>query len=737
EMALKFLSKYFPPSMVMKLRNDISNFRQLPDELLFEAWERYKLLIDQCPNHNMLPATQIDTFYNGLTLRHRDTINAAVGGTFMKRRPEECYDLIENMTAHHNDWDTSSHRGESSSSTTSTSSKIAALAQQMIEIRKDMIQMYRLNQQVNSVTPSCETCGGPHSYYECQVAGGYTQDVYATTGNYNSGALPRNTIPNLRKQINSITTRSGLTTAEPFIPPPVPPTPREEVEQELKTLMDEVHITSPTSTAHVPLPGIQPVVKDLLKDKEKLEELANTPINDECSAILLNKVPEKLGDPRKFLIPCILQDLKVCNSLADSRASINLMPLSIYEKLGIGSLKPTRMTLELANRSVPLLKGIAQDVIVKVDKFNFLADFVVVDFEADLRVPIILRRPFLRTAKALVDLYEEKLTLRVENEQVVFYTDKSSRNNSRDIQSVHCINIIDFSKDKPISDSTTFSSDSLPGSSFPSSPLVETSDSLLEEFADELALLDSFLPGNKDDNFNLEADLREIESLLNRDPSTDSSHTTDINIIDPILERFTDEPALVYSSPLGDDDDDLFDLKYDNDEWKKLDSTLPKESSESSEIATLISSPFGNEDNVFNPGILILGGTQIFHDESKDKDLKVNSLTEVLLIFVENNFLSHSSDRSTDRELLFFLELTVIETLLSFSSKNEDKVFNPGILFFNRVHSINLDLSYQSGTFMTKEFEESQARDSHKNKRFLGGNPCYLSSSSINIIDSL
>ncbi|GKC76491.1 reverse transcriptase domain-containing protein, partial [Tanacetum coccineum] len=79
-------------------------------------------------------------------------------------------------------------------------------------------------------------------------------------------------------------------------------------------------------------------------------------------AILLNKVPEKLGDPEKFLITCILQDLKVCNSLADSRASINLMPLSIYKKLRIGSLKPTRMTLELADRYVALLKGIAQDV---------------------------------------------------------------------------------------------------------------------------------------------------------------------------------------------------------------------------------------------------------------------------------------------------------------------------------------------------------------------------------------
>nr|GEZ94030.1 reverse transcriptase domain-containing protein [Tanacetum cinerariifolium] len=96
--------------MVTKLRNEITNFRQCLDESLFEAWERYKLSIDRCPNHNMLPVTQIDTFYNGLNLRHRDTINAAAGGTFMKRRPEECNDLIKNMTAHHTDWDTSAQR---------------------------------------------------------------------------------------------------------------------------------------------------------------------------------------------------------------------------------------------------------------------------------------------------------------------------------------------------------------------------------------------------------------------------------------------------------------------------------------------------------------------------------------------------------------------------------------------------------------------------------------------------
>nr|GFB19215.1 hypothetical protein [Tanacetum cinerariifolium] len=110
QMAKIFLKKYFPPTMLTKLRNDTTNFRQEPDESLFEAWERYKLSIDRCSNHNMLPVTQIYTFYNGLTLRHPDTINAAACETFMKRRLKECYDLIENMIAHHNDWDTFTQR---------------------------------------------------------------------------------------------------------------------------------------------------------------------------------------------------------------------------------------------------------------------------------------------------------------------------------------------------------------------------------------------------------------------------------------------------------------------------------------------------------------------------------------------------------------------------------------------------------------------------------------------------
>nr|GFC08714.1 reverse transcriptase domain-containing protein [Tanacetum cinerariifolium] len=126
-------------------------------------------------------------------------------------------------------------------------------------------------------------------------------------------------------------------------------------------------------------------------------------LNENCSAVILKKLPEKLRDPGKFLIPCGFSELK-CKALADLGASINLMPLSVWKKLGLPELLSTRMTLELANRAICTPVGIARDVFVSVGKFTLPADFVIVDYKSDPRVPFILGRPFLRTARALINL---------------------------------------------------------------------------------------------------------------------------------------------------------------------------------------------------------------------------------------------------------------------------------------------------------------------------------------------
>ncbi|GKE11811.1 reverse transcriptase domain-containing protein [Tanacetum coccineum] len=259
------------------------------------------------------------------------------------------------------------------------------------------------------------------------------------------------------------------------------------------------------------MPRFAPTIKSLFMNKEKLLELAKIPLNENCSAMLLKKLPEKLRDPGKFLILCHFPRMDVCHALADLGASINLMPLSIWKKLSLPELTPTRMTLELADRSITRPKGVAKDVFVKVGR---------------------------------------ELILRDGDERLIFHVDKHPQKHAK--ESIKMINFIEDSfgevlrlkkSNHFLSGSTTPLSDSSP-----SLTSFETSDSLLEEFADELALLDPFPPGNED--VDVEAELREIELLFNRDPSTNFSPRI---TFDPNPERFTNEPSLVCLPPPGDE----------------------------------------------------------------------------------------------------------------------------------------------------------------------------------------
>nr|GFB77083.1 reverse transcriptase domain-containing protein [Tanacetum cinerariifolium] len=176
-------------------------------------------------------------------------------------------------------------------------------------------------------------------------------------------------------------------------------------------IFHDFHFDISFADALLLMPKFASTIKSLLTNKDKLLELAKVSLNKNCSAMLLKKLLEKLGDPDKFLIPCDFPGIDVCHALADLGVSINLMPLSIWKKLSLPELTPTRMTLELADRSITRPKGVFEDVFVKVGKFHFPNDFMVVDFETDPRVPLILGRSFLRTGHALIDVYGEEITL--------------------------------------------------------------------------------------------------------------------------------------------------------------------------------------------------------------------------------------------------------------------------------------------------------------------------------------
>ncbi|GJU89607.1 reverse transcriptase domain-containing protein [Tanacetum coccineum] len=503
-------------------------------------------------------------------------------------------------------------------------------------------------------------------------------------------------------------------------------------------MFKQLHINISLADALILIPKYQKMLKALLSNKEKLLELANTPLNENCSAVILKKLPEKLGDPGKFLIPCSFSELN-CKALADLGASINLMPLSVWKKLGLSELISTRMTLELANRSVCTPAGIARDVFVPVGRFTFPADFVIVDYESDPRVPLILGRPFLRTARALIDVHGEELILRDGDERLILNMKHgtSSYSNKHQRESINMIDIynisykdyledlekllnLDSTKDlppspnvNPLSGSTTSSSPSLTTS--------EISDYSLEEFADELALIESFPPGN--DDMTPEDVIREIEYLLNRDPLAENSPNNDL--IYTIPEMFTDEHTLDYSSPprYDDADDDLFYLKTDNDEWGKIFYDDPFDSKENkikvskllvdeldstgsssflphflegdsvlyedfSEVDTLTSTD--NEDKVFNPGILVHENLyEVTNRVTPDKNVKKKSSSNASLILEDYN------PPLSDHELPFHIEILGSGTLLSFSSKNEKKVFNLGILISKGVHSLLPELSHR------------------------------------------
>ncbi|GKD23436.1 reverse transcriptase domain-containing protein [Tanacetum coccineum] len=249
-------------------------------------------------------------------------------------------------------------------------------------------------------------------------------------------------------------------------------------------IFQSLHFNLSFSDALLYMPKFASMFKNILRNKEKLFELANTPVNENCLTVILKKLPEKLGDPGKFLIPCNFPEIAECLALVDLGASINLMPLSIWRKLSDQST--TRPT------------GIAKDVFVRVGKFHFLADFVVVDYVVDPQVPLILGRPFLRMARALIDVYGEELTLRVGDEAITFKVGNTSKFSYNDAESINRIDVIDvvceeYSQevlgffDNSESGNPTLTSEPIIAKSSPSLTPFKVGDFMLEEIKGYLA----------------------------------------------------------------------------------------------------------------------------------------------------------------------------------------------------------------------------------------------------------
>nr|GEU94122.1 reverse transcriptase domain-containing protein [Tanacetum cinerariifolium] len=549
----KFVNQFFPPSKTTHLKNEISRFTQRFEETFGEAWERFKEMLRACGN--LLSKTTkeaLKIIKNKSKVRYSRS-KANVSGVNTNSR-------------------------ESSSKTDDRIDKLADQISNLVEIvNKQVITPAT----AKAVEKTYVIYGGAHAYYDCIATDSNQLSVCVATGTYNqvsppnrtsnqmpppgfapvqnrynqnqgqgnnvnrgnnfqnnqastSGTLPSNIVPNPKGEMKDVTTRSVLAYEGPSIPTNSPL--EKVVERDTEETTDKEQHNCQGSTAHIQPPVVpisiskpdvlktQPkhnipypsrlndqklrkkamnqmekffqishdlyfdisfadalllmpkfasTTKSLLTNKDKLFELAKVPLNENCSAMLLEKLPEKLGDPGKFLIP--------------------------------------------SDRSITHPKGVAEGVFVKVGKFYFPTDFVVVDFEADPRVPLILGRSFLRTDRALIDVYREEITLRFNVESVTFNHNHTMRYSSTyDDNSVNRIDVIDIACEEFVQDVLDFQYNSKSNNH----TLVSNPSFFEETKIGFYFLKDESIPTGIEDSFyDPEGDILYLEKLLNDDPS--------------------------------------------------------------------------------------------------------------------------------------------------------------------------------------------------------------------------
>nr|GEW47635.1 hypothetical protein [Tanacetum cinerariifolium] len=487
-----------------------------PSETFNEAWERFKDFLRQCPHHGFSELHQLHTFYNALNPNDQDALDSAAGGNFLDKIPRECLSIIESK----------SKVRYSRSRVTDT--------RKSIEKKQDDFQ----NQMMN-----------------------FMQNLYNNKAS-RSSSLPSNTIPNPRNEAKAITTRSGISYDGPLIPPLVvekepeatkdtklPSTKniqpssvqvpdKEPIDEPFVVPKPKANLPYPFTDALIHMPKFTPMFKKLLNNKDKLIELTKTPLNENCSAVVLKKLPEKLG------------------------ASINLMPLSIWKKLRLPTLNDTKMVLELADRTISKPTDVAENLFVKVGKFYFPADFVVLDFIADPRVPLILGRPFLNTAHALIDVYEGDIILRHDGQSLMLKCGDTPSISYNNFESLNKVDLIDATCKEYSQEVLGFSDVVASGNPTPYyEPIISNSSPSLTPFGESDFILEETENYLNDDSIEsedskiyMEGDLLIIKALLNSDPSPPLSNQKDyflevpkdLKVIEPKNNKSSDaEPPEV------------------------------------------------------------------------------------------------------------------------------------------------------------------------------------------------
>ncbi|GKE39654.1 reverse transcriptase domain-containing protein, partial [Tanacetum coccineum] len=461
-------------------------------------------LLRGCPHHGFSELCQLDKFYNALNSNDQDSLNSAAGGNFLDKMPRECLKIIESKSKVRQSRSKAViAKVSTSSSTPAVSSDVAELkdmvralildkknqtpapapvkaVEQIVRqisvtksrgFNKDLTnRFYEAWDRFNDLLRTCPR----HEFSELHQLDTFYNALNSNDQDSLNSAAGGNFLDKMPRECQKIIeskskvrqSRSKAIVAKVSTSSSTPAVSSDvaELKDMVRALLLDkknqsqapvavkaveescvtcggAHRNCPATDGNVYRDNIQ---EKLLNDKDKIIELTKTAVNENCSAVILKKFPEKLLDPGRFLIPCDFPEMNECLALADLTASINLMPLSIWKELNLPALTETRMILELADRTISTPTGIAEDVFMKVGTFFFPVDFVVVDYVADPRVPLILGRPFLRMARALIDVHGEQMTLRHDDQSVTFKVGDTKTFSYNIIESVNRVDVIDI-----------------------------------------------------------------------------------------------------------------------------------------------------------------------------------------------------------------------------------------------------------------------------------------------------
>ncbi|PIN21773.1 DNA-directed DNA polymerase [Handroanthus impetiginosus] len=454
-------------------------FRQGVSETVYEAWSRFRKMLRNYPNHDISRHIQVHTFYHGLTEGGKDKLDHLNGDSFLSGTTAECHNLLNNLVANH-------YEKKSERATPPKAAGVIEVDQvTALNAKIDFLMQSMKNFGVNQVqhTPvTCDECGEsnpsdqcPHSVESIQFVSnarksqnnpysntynpGWRQHPnFSWNNNQGQGSAPRfqqsgqqhvqqpmqekkpsleetlmqfmaSTAANFKTMETQIGQFANAINSRPqgSLPSNTEPNPRQDGKAQCQAVTLKLHINIPFAEALEQMPSYVKFMKDILSKKRRLGDYETVALTEEYSAIIQNKLPPKLKDPGSFTIPCTIGTHFSGRALCDLGASINLMPYSIYRTLGLGEAKPTSITLQLADRSLTYPKGVIEDILVKVDKFIFPADLVVLDMEVDSEILIILGRPFLATGRTLIDVQKGELTMRVQDQQITFNVFKAMK----------------------------------------------------------------------------------------------------------------------------------------------------------------------------------------------------------------------------------------------------------------------------------------------------------------------